>query len=151
MQKVKRLSIVSIGLMFICSSCGVMFGGSKYAATINVKDHPKAAISVNGQQIGKGSAFGKFPRNKALDVVVKEEGCEEYTQHFRHTFRGGNFTLSVIMWGALGVLVDLGTGASFKPAHNTDPNIVKMNDKNYHFIVNYEGCPITPTVTETSN
>ena len=151
MQKMMRLSAMSIMLMFICSSCGVMFGGSKYSASINVRQHPKATITVNGQQIGTGSANVVLPRNKPLHVVVTEPGCQEQTVHFDKAFRTGNFLLSVIMWGIPGIIVDLGTGACYKPDHINDPNIVKMNDRNFNFSVDYKGCPAEATVTETSN
>ena len=122
------------------NSCGVIFGGSKYAGNINVKDHPDAEIYVDGNKVGIGTANGLFSRNRPLSVEVKENGCEPKTQTFDKTFRTGNFILSVISWGIIGIGVDLGTGAAYKPAHNSNPNIQKLSDKNYNFTVDYSEC-----------
>ena len=73
-------------------------------------------------------------------VEVKEDGCAPKTQTFDKTFRTGNFILSAISWGIIGIGVDLGTGASYKPAHNSNPNIQKLSDKNYNFSVDYSEC-----------
>lgn len=122
------------------TSCGVMFGGSKYAAEISVENHPNADIYVDGNKIGTGNAHGLFSRNRVLNVQVKENGCEPKTQTFDKSFRTGNFILSVISWGIIGIGVDLGTGAAYKPAHNSNPNIQKISDKNYKFTVDYSEC-----------
>ena len=125
---------------FSLNSCGVIFGGSKYAGNITVKDHPNAEIYVDGNKVGTGNANGLFSRNRPLSVEVKEDGCAPKTQTFDKTFRTGNFILSVISWGIIGIGVDLGTGASYKPAHNSNPNIQKLSDKNYNFSVDYSEC-----------
>jgi len=117
-----------------------MFGGSRYSGTITVKDHPNAEIYVDGNKLGDGEATGLFPRNRPLVVEVVENGCEKKTQTFDKSFRTGNFILSVISWGILGIGVDLGTGAAYKPAHNTNPSIKKLSDKKYTFEVDYSKC-----------
>lgn len=132
------MSLLSISLLM--SSCGVMFGGSKYNGTIKVKDHPNAEIIVNGQKLGNGQATSLFPRDRALVVEVKQEGCPTKTQTFDKSFRTGNFILSVLSWGILGIAVDLGTGAAYKPAHNANSSIKKLSDKNYEFEVDYQEC-----------
>jgi hypothetical protein len=122
------------------NSCGVMFGGSRYEGTIVAKDHPNAQIYVDVQKMGNGQVTGLFPRNKALNVEMKEDGCDTKTQTFNNTFRTGNFILSVISWGLIGIGVDLGTGASYKPDHKSNPAIQKVSDKKYTFNVDYSDC-----------
>jgi hypothetical protein len=117
-----------------------MFGGSKYNGTIKVKDHPNAEIFVNGQKLGSGQATSLFSRNQALVVEVKEEGCPNKTQTFDKSFRTGNFILSVFTFGLIGLGVDLGTGAVYKPAHDSNSAIKKLSDKNYEFEVDYSDC-----------
>ncbi len=73
-----------------------MFGGSKFSGSIVAKDHPNAQIYVNGNNIGKGTAVGLFPRNQPLTVELRQEGCESKTETFNYAFRTGNFILSVI-------------------------------------------------------
>ena len=126
---------------FIFSSCGVMFGGSKFSGSIIAQDHPNAKIYVNGNQIGKGSAIGLYPRNRPLTVELKQEGCETRTQTFDNTFRTGNFILSLLMWGLVGIGIDLGTGASYKPDHKSNPSVEKTTIKNFTFNVTYPDCP----------
>jgi hypothetical protein len=150
MKNVFKLTLAVIAISFICSSCGVMFGGSRYNGNIIVKNHPKAQIFVNGQQVGVGSSVGMYKRDKPLIVEVREEGCQPATQYFDNTFRGGNFFLSLITWGLVGVMVDLGTGACYKPDHAHNPNIIKTTEKNFVFNVEYTGCPAN-TVTEITN
>jgi hypothetical protein len=48
--------------------------------------------------MGNGQVTGLFPRNKALNVEMKEDGCDTKTQTFNNAFRTGNFILSVISW-----------------------------------------------------
>jgi hypothetical protein len=131
------LAIGSIAL----SSCGVMFGGSKFNGTIIAKDHPNAQIYVNGTKVGQGQAVGLYHRNRPLTVELRQEGCEAVTQTFDYRFRTGNFILSAVSWGLVGIIVDAGTGASFKPDHKGNPNIIKMSDKDFTFNVEYPGCP----------
>lgn len=130
------LLIVSI----LLSSCGVMFGGSRYNGSIAVREHPNAKIYVNGNHIGTGTALSSFPRNKALTVEVFQEGCEKKVLTFDNSFRGGSFVLSFLMWGLVGLVVDGATGACYKPDHKNNPNIQKLSDKNYLFTVDYSEC-----------
>lgn len=132
---------------FTLTSCGVMFGGSKYSGTILAKDHPDAQIYVNGNNIGKGTATGLYPRNRPLTVELRQDGCENKMQTFDNTFRTGNFILSLVMWGLVGIAVDLGTGASYKPDHASNPAIQRMSDKNFTFLVDYAGCPTDESVS----
>jgi hypothetical protein len=136
----KFLSFMSI-LSLTLSSCGVIFGGSKFTGSIVAKEHPNAQIYVNGNKVGQGTAIGLYHRNRPLNVELRQDGCEPKTQSFDNTFRGGNFVLSLLTWGLLGAVVDLGTGASFKPDHKSDPSIQKMSTKNFLFTVDYSGCP----------
>ena len=122
------------------TSCGVMFGGSRFSGSIIAKDHPGAQIYVNGNQIGQGTAVGLFPRNKPLTVELKQAGCESKTQTFDNTLRAGNFVLSLAAWGLVGIAIDLATGASFKPDHKNNPAVQRLSDKNFIFTVDYAGC-----------
>lgn len=131
------LTVISI----LFSSCGVMFGGSKYRGIIEAKDHPNAQIYVNGNKEGEGKTVGLYPRNVPLTVELKQEGCEPKTQTFYNTFRTGNFVLSFLTWGLLGAAIDLGTGASYKPDHNSNPAVTRQSDKVFTFTVDYSGCP----------
>jgi len=124
------------------SSCGVIFGGAKYSGSIIAKDHSDAKIYVNGNKVGEGTSIGLYPRNRPLTVQLKQDGCEDKTVTFDNTFRGGNFVLSLITWGLVGVIVDLATGASYKPDHKSNPAIQKTDMKNFVFTVDYSECKI---------
>lgn len=138
----KRISLLAIALAgaTLISSCGVMFGGSKYNGTIIAKDHPNAEIFVNGQKMGNGQVTSLFPRDKTLFVELKQEGCPTKVQNFDKRFRTGNFILSLLTWGVAGIAIDLGTGASYKPDHVSNPSVKKNSDKDYTFSVDYSEC-----------
>jgi hypothetical protein len=127
-------------MTILLNSCGVMFGGSKYQGTIVAKDHPNAEIYANGKKLGNGTATALFKRDQPLVIEVKQEGCETKTQTFEKSFRTGNFILSVFSFGLIGLVVDLGTGASYKPNHKKNPEIQKVSDKDYTFNIDYSNC-----------
>jgi hypothetical protein len=119
-----------------------MFGGSRFSGSIIAKDHPNARIYVNGNNIGTGTAVGLFPRNRPLTVELKQEGCENRMQTFDNTFRAGTFVLSLVTWGLLGAIIDVATGASYKPDHKSNPAVQKMRDKNFVLTIDYSDCPV---------
>jgi len=133
--------IILLLLLSSLSGCGVIFGGSKFNGTITVKDHPQADIVANGIKIGQGSATGKFKRSAPLVVEVTDQGCSTYTKTFNKSFRTGNFILSFVSWLGVGAIVDLATGAAYKPDHKNDPAIQQMSTDNFNFNVTYTGCP----------
>lgn len=141
-MKKSSLLIIAITLSssILFSSCGVIFGGSRYNANIIVKDHPNADIYANGQKVGTGSTIQSFKRNEPLSVEVKQDKCEPKTQNFSNAFRAGNFVLSLLTWGLVGIAVDLGTGASYKPDHKNNSSIEKITDKDFVFNVDYSEC-----------
>lgn len=140
-MKKRSLFLGTVILMSISlNSCGVMFGGSRYNGTIIAKDHPNAQIYVNGEKAGTGTVKGTYRRDTPLEVELKQDGCEEHKKTYHNVFRTGNFILSVITWGIIGLGVDLGTGASYKPDHRKDADITKENDKDYIFTIEIPDC-----------
>ncbi len=135
MKRKLLLFTTAFSFLLVFNSCGVMFGGSKYQGTIIAEGHPDAIIYVNGERSGVGQTTGLYKRNRPLKVELKQDGCEDTTKNFDNTFRTGNFLLSLFAWGIVGIGIDLGTGASYKPDHKGDPAIEKMSDKNYTFKV----------------
>jgi len=138
----KRITIAAmlLSMTVLLNSCGVMFGGSKYNATIIAKGHPNAEIFIDGKKMGTGQATALLPRSKALTVELKESGCETKTQTFKKALRTGNLILSAFSWGLLGVFVDLATGASFKPDHRGNSSIQKVSTKDFTFTVDGPNC-----------
>ncbi len=143
-QFVKFLLIL-ISLSLICSNCGVVFGGSKIGATVVVKDHPNAQVYVNGTKAEQGKIGGVYLRKKPFVVEIKQAGCDPKTQIFGNTFRTGTFLLNLLWIAppaiAVAMLVDLTTGACYKPDHKMNPAIKKDLDTNFTFTVDYSGCP----------
>jgi hypothetical protein len=143
MIRYQKLSILLL-LIFVSamfSSCAVMFGGSKFRGTIIAKDHSEAKIFVDGKEVGKGKSVGLYPRNKPITIDLQQEGCAPKSQTFKHAFRGGTFTLSILSFGVVGLIVDLSSGAAFKPDHVVHPEIQRVNTKDFTFTVDYSGCP----------
>ena len=133
----RKLSMIAIlmAMAITFSSCGVMFGGSRYEAKIVAKDRPNADIYVNGEKVGRGTASLMHKRNKSMTVELKEDGCDTTTKVYDKAFRAGSFILSAFTWGLIGIGIDLGTGASYKPDHKHDATIKKLSDKTYQFEV----------------
>lgn len=129
------LVIGLMAAMTLLNSCGVIFGGSKYQGLIVAKDRPEATIYVNDEKIGVGQVTGLYKRNRTLKVELKEEGYESVVKNFDNRFRTGNFILSVVTLWVVGIAVDLGTGAAYKPDHKGNPNIQKLSTKKFSFTV----------------
>jgi hypothetical protein len=140
MKKKLQLIALAISSIILLNSCGVIFGGSKFRGQVAVKDHPNAEIYVDGYKLGNGQVTKLFPRNRPLYVEIKQEGCPSKNVTFDNTFRTGNFILSVISWGILGIAVDLGTGAAYKPDVNYNPNIQQLSVKDFQFTIDYSEC-----------
>ena len=141
MKKTRTLVFVfAISASMLFSSCGVMFGGSKFSGTIVANGHPKADIYVNNEKIGTGQTTKLFPRNRDLAVELREEGCAPQTKVFPNKFRTGNFILSILTFGLVGLGIDLGTGAAYKPDHKNDPNVKKISNKDFEFKMDYTEC-----------
>jgi hypothetical protein len=141
MKKCIGVTLLFVSSAVALSSCGVMFGGSYYNASVAVKEHPEALIYVNGRYIGKGAAIGRFPRKNELMVEVRQQECEGQFTTFGKRFRTGNFLLSALMWGTSGIVIDLVTGACYKPDHVRNPAIEKQSTRDFFFTVDYAGCP----------
>lgn len=135
----------------LMSSCGVIFGGGRYIGSIVVKEHPSATITVNGRELGKGSAIGNFKRNRTLLVEVQELGCEKQTMVYDYRFRTGNFVLSALTWGLAGIIIDLATGACFEPLHRVQPGVEKLTFNNFLFTIDYRKCSGTYSTSAQSH
>lgn len=139
----KTLSIgLLIAVMSIClSSCAVMFGSSNYNAKIKTDD-PDASIYYNNAKIGTGEAQTTLARKNAknIQLTIKKDGCDDQVVNYNTaTLRGWSITGTVITWGLIGIAVDGGTGAWWKP--NVDEQgVSKVDYKNYTYEIKYEGC-----------
>lgn len=120
------------------SSCGVIFGGSRFKGTIIVKNHPNAQVYVQGNKIGEGIAVGLFSRKLPFIVEIRQDGCDTEKFVFNNTFRTGNFLLTTLTF--VGIFVDSGTGACYKPDHISNPAIKRLSDKDYVFSIDYSQC-----------
>ena len=141
----------------IFSSCATIVGGTYYTANVVVKDHSDALITYNGIQKGQGIAQIKIPRVKSNSVsfVVSKTGCKE--QSFSYTgrvIRGWAVLGTLVTWTGYplpipyGLVVDLTTGAVFKPDVKEN-GIIKNDYKSYNYILNYTGCENKP-IEETN-
>ncbi len=163
MNKILKRIVLILGVSAFLSSCATICGGSKYNAHVLVPNKSSAEIVYKGEVMGTGSAFIMMKRKDAnkFSFMVREKGCAPQTYNYNsRTFRGWAFVGTVLTWTGFvsgiyipwGLGVDLATGALWKP--NVGENgIVKVNSKNFKYVVNYSGCPVknedAPVVMET--
>ncbi len=147
--------LTAAGVALLLSNCATIVGGSRYVAHVVVVDKPNAKIVVNGEQKGNGSATFLVKRNTAdkFSVKIQEQGCAEETFNYTsRIFRGWAFFGSIVGWtGVLtssdgtwiplpwGVVVDLATGAVWKP-DVLEKGVSKEDYKNFRYSINYTGC-----------
>lgn len=140
----KKAIFIAVSSSVLFSSCGVMFGGSKYRGSIYVNNNPNAEIYSNGEKLGVGKVDRLFPRNQPLNIELRQEGCDPQVKNYYPAFRTGNFILSLLSFGLVGIGVDIGTGAVYKPDHRGYAEVSRATTKNFIFNMTYEGCPAKP-------
>ncbi|MCZ4694807.1 SHOCT domain-containing protein [Ancylomarina euxinus] len=135
----------------LLSSCGVIIGGSRYHAHVTVENHPDAVITYEGKAKGIGQADFLVPRIDAdfLTIKVKEPGCDEQAFDFTEkSFRGWTLVGTIVTWtGTIGgipvpwgLIVDGASGSFWKPSVH-ESGVSKIDYKNFHYNLNYTGCP----------
>ncbi len=144
--------IMVLAVSALLPSCATICGGSKYNAQVLVPNRPSAQVVYRGEVSGTGSALIIMKRKDAnkFSFTVQEKGCAPQTYNYTsRTFRGWAFAGTLLSWTGLvggvyipwGLGVDLATGALWKPSV-AEKGIVKVNVKNFKYVVNYTGCPV---------
>ena len=126
-----------------------MTGTTYYTAHVEVEDNDNAAIIVENDTIGYGTAEFRWRRMDAdkLDITVVEEGYQPLTNKYRmKDLRVGAFICDWVFPGIPGLIVDGVTGAWFEPKvitveYNKDMyNKItqKIDNKNFLYKIRYE-------------
>lgn len=133
------------------SSCATIIGGNKYYAHVHIENHPNASISYKGVPEGYGSAIFKVPRSEAnnFTITVSEENCEKQNFTFKQRkIRGWALAGTLLTWTTLvngiiplpiGLVVDLGTGALWRP-DIMEKGVSKIDIKNYNYVITNYNC-----------
>jgi len=136
---------LGVVLLTALQGCGIIVGGTRFNGGIVVRNNPDVMIEAEGRLVGRGSGFGRFKRGRPLQITLKQEGCEPNFVTFGKRLRTASFILSAVMtWGVYGPILDVVTGASFKPDHRNNPNVTKESYKTFIFVVDYTGCRKVP-------
>ena len=106
----KHLMILAI---LPLAGCATIFGDKSDQINIHSNDS-RAAISVNGNEIGKGSATYAVPAGQTALITAHERGCADRSVPTGSTIRGAAF-LDIFFWPTF--LIDAATGA----IHKTSP------------------------------
>lgn len=131
-------------LLLVMSSCATMFGGSKYVAQIQPSS-PDSEVFINDESYGTGDIEVKRKRNKELEVKLVSPQGESVTKTYEKEVRVGTGILSFLSWGFAGPLLDLGTGAIFRP--DTDSrDVTRVSTKKYRFNVTSPPPPVAAPV-----
>ncbi len=108
MRKKLLLPGIFISLLSL-NSCALIFNGSRQDVTIKSMT-PEAKIYVNGELKGSDAVNIKLPRKSNHSVMIKKDGCENYsTQINKHTQVGWFVFDALFNWMAF--LTDAPTGA----------------------------------------
>ncbi len=117
------LSTTLMAALFLFSSCAAMFRTSSYTATIETGD-PSVKIYSRGELIGTGKVTKTFKRKNDLSITLKKDGCEDVVRNFDKKFGIGYVLFN---WGLAGLVIDIATGAIYKPDHNGYKEITKID------------------------
>ncbi|HTN16919.1 MAG TPA: hypothetical protein VL092_04500 [Chitinophagaceae bacterium] len=146
---------VAIACSLSFTHCATICGGSKYYAHVVVNDKPNAKIMYEGYLEGTGKAVISVKRAdaKRFAFTVQQEGCSEQRYQFKsRTFRGWALGGTIITWSyfgiPVGVVVDLATGALWKP-NVYERGIKKLDFKNFKYTVDYTASCTAPAKTNT--
>jgi hypothetical protein len=108
-MKITNLIGILLSLAML-SSCATIFGDNSDKITIHSK-YPDAAILVNGNQVGTGSAVYDLPRGKTAVLTATKSGCSDISMSTDQTLAGITF-VNLIFWP--GYLIDAASGAIHK-------------------------------------
>jgi len=106
-------ALAAVLCITLTSGCAAIFGDKSDQITIHSGD-PAAKISVNGNQIGTGSAVYSVPAGKMANITASKPGCFDTTIQTDQSIRGATW-LDILFWP--GFIVDAATG----DMHKTDP------------------------------
>lgn len=134
LKKVLFVSVISIML----SSCATLFGGNRYVADVVVPGREDVGIYVNGKQVGYGSATFEQKRKQRLEVTLEKDGCTPQKELFSIETRPALIVCDLV--GIVGLVVDFGTGAIYRPELRVDPRVEKVHYDRFRYNVFYEGC-----------
>ena len=134
--------IIAISYFFLFQNCATIIGGSQYYATVLVNDYPDASIKYKEVLRGHGSASFKVKRNeiRSFYLNVQEKDCTEQSFSYSdRVFRGGAFVGTVLGFAVPGIVVDLATGALWKPNVN-QMGVIKTDFRHFNYVIDYTGC-----------
>lgn len=112
----KNIFAISL-LIFVLSSCGLIFSGTKQK--VSIKDGYPAAADVyyNGSYQGQAPLKVKIPKKAMKDegakITIKSDGYEPQDVTFDRRVNVGAFVFDVI-FGAIWLVPDYLTGAIYK-------------------------------------
>jgi hypothetical protein len=126
----------------ILAGCATITGGTRYNATIVVREDPSAEIIYQGQVLGKGSAVVQVKRSEAdrFSYSVIKRDCEPV--EFRYSskaFRGWACFGSYMSFGLIGILVDALNGSLWRPDER-EPGIQRMSARDFFYFPRLPEC-----------
>lgn len=152
MKKPIVIRYLIFGLSILFSSCATIIGGSKFNADVVVSNDRNVKIIHQGREVGTGFARFKVNRKDAdkFSFILRKDGCRDQVYTFKsRTFRGWAFCGSLVTWTFLingivpvpvGVILDLATGAFWKP-NVREPGVFKEDFKNFKYLITFDDCP----------
>lgn len=135
----KKIFSLVIGVLLL-NSCATIVSTANYTAKVVIENSDSAAIIVDDEIKGYGTADFKWKRANAdnLTITVVEDGYKSQTVCFnRKAFNALPFLGNIISWEIPGMAVDLVTGAMYQP-DETERGIKKMSNNVFLYKIPYK-------------
>lgn len=135
---IPNIRIVSILIIFLMTSCATLIGGKTYTAHVVALDQDDVMLRVNDRLQGKGSVIFEHKRKQPLTVIIDKPDCQPYEEKFRIDTRG--FLVGCDVISIVGLVIDFGTGAIYRPEYRQDVRVDRINYDTYKFTIFNQPC-----------
>lgn len=145
----KNFIFILFFLIPLFQGCALITGTTHYIANVEVENENNAAIIINNEIKGYGTASFEWPRSKAdeLCITVVEEGYKPQVSNYtRKEIRLGSFLFDLVFPGLPGLIVDATSGALYEPevikkeynSYMYNKITKKIDNKNFLYKIRYE-------------
>ena len=108
------VGILLLGIIFINTDCGTMFGGSRQTVRFDTSPNNVSFTVVPSKMVYTTPTSISLERKNNYVLTFEKEGYESRQFQIERNIRTGIVVLDVLFTGLIGVAVDWGTGGWYK-------------------------------------